>query len=333
MRLRLLALALVISTGFSAALASPVKAEVATEVISISGAPSSATDPNPVTLDADLYLPEVTPAPAVVLAHGFGGSKASLETQATQLQTAGYVVLAYTARGFGQSAGSISMNATEFEIADASKIIDYLSIRPEVQLDSTDDPVVGFAGASYGGALSLMIAGTDQRVDAISSDITWNNLETALFPQNVITGNIPGVFKQLWTGLFFSRGLVTQDGATTRCGRFAVQWCELYEQVATTGTYSADQIALLQNSSPISVAQNITAPTLLMAGQADSLFPISEADATYNQIKAANPETPVKMVWHSGGHDGGSPETTRLNTLTQDWFDANLKKTKDLNTD
>jgi ABC-2 type transport system ATP-binding protein len=39
------------------------------------------------------------------------------------------------------------------------------------------------------------------------------------------------------------------------------------------------------------------------------------------------------MIWHSGGHDGGTPETTRLNTLTQDWFDANLKKTKDLNTD
>ena len=207
MRFRLLALALVISTGFSAALASPVKAEVALEVIAITGAPSSATDPNPVTLDADLYLPEVTPAPAVVLAHGFGGSKASLESQATQLQTAGYVVLAYTARGFGKSTGSISMNATEFEIADASKIIDYLSTRAEVQLDSPNDPVVGFAGASYGGALSLMIAGTDSRVDAISSDITWNNLETALFPQNFVTGSTPGVYKQLWTGLFFSRGL------------------------------------------------------------------------------------------------------------------------------
>jgi ABC-2 type transport system ATP-binding protein len=333
MRLRLLAIAIVINTGFSAAFASPVKAEITVEVISIIGAPSSATDPNPVTLDADLYLPEVTPAPAVVLAHGFGGSKTSLESQAAQLQTAGYVVLAYTARGFGKSTGSISMNATESEIADASKIIDYLATRSEVQLDSANDPVVGFAGASYGGALSLMIAGTDQRVDAISSDITWNNLETALFPQNAITGNAPGVFKQLWTGLFFSRGLVTQDGATTRCGRFATQWCELYEKVATTGTYSPDQIALLQNSSPISVTQNITAPTLLMAGQADSLFPISEADATFNQIKAANPATPVKMIWHSGGHDGGSSETTRLNTLTQDWFDANLKKTKGLNTD
>lgn len=86
MKLRPLAIALVISTGFSAAFTSPVKAEVAVEVIAINGAPGSATDPNPVTLDADLYLPEVTPAPAVVLAHGFGGSKTSLETQAAQLQ-------------------------------------------------------------------------------------------------------------------------------------------------------------------------------------------------------------------------------------------------------
>lgn len=333
MKSGLWATTLLISSLLCASIALPAWAQPAVEVISILGAPNSATDSNPVSLDADVYLPDTSPAPAIVLAHGFGGSKSSMKAQALELQSAGYVVLAYTARGFGNSSGVISMNATEFEIADASKIIDYLSTRLEVQMNTASDPVVGFAGGSYGGALSLMVAGSDARVDAISSDITWNNLETALFPQNLSTGKTPGVFKQLWTGLFFSRGLLNQDGSTTRCGRFALQWCELYEQVATSGTYSPNQVQLFQNSSPISVTKNIEAPTLLMAGQADSLFPISEADATYRQIKASHPDTPVKMIWHSGGHDGGTPETSRLNTLTREWFDAHLKKTKKSNTE
>ena len=333
MRTRHSAIVIAISILFSANAAIPALAQSGAQVISITGAANSATDPTPVALDADLYLPKTTPAPAVVLAHGFGGSKASVEAQAIQLKDAGYVVLAYSARGFGKSTGSISMNSTQFEVADASKIIDYLSTRPDVKLDSSNDPVVGFAGASYGGALSLMVAGIDHRVDAVSSDITWNNLETALFPQELVGGQSPGVFKQLWTGLFFSRGQVNQDQSTTRCGRFAVQWCKLYEQVATTGTYSPEQAKLLQNSSPTSVARKITAPTLLMTGQADSLFPISQADATYRQIKAGHPATPVKMIWHSGGHDGGTPETTRLNSLTLDWFDTHLRKIKKSNTD
>lgn len=333
MRYRLPILAVALSLLASLASATTAWAMQDPQVISIQGEANSTSDPSPVTLDADIYLPDKVPAPAIVLAHGFGGSKSSLTSQALQLQEAGYVVLAFTARGFGNSSGSITMNAAEYEVADAGKIIDYLSKRPEVQLDAPADPTVGFAGGSYGGALSLMIAGIDPRVDAISSDITWNNLETALFPQNSVQGNSPGIFKKLWTSLFFSRGLINQDGSTTKCGRFATQWCELYEQVAKTGTYTPDQSQLLRNSSPVSIASKITAPTLLMAGQADSLFPLSEVDATYKQIKAQNPNTAVKVVWHSGGHDGGVSETARLNLLTLNWFDMHLKKTKEVNTD
>jgi ABC-2 type transport system ATP-binding protein len=73
-------------------------------------------------------------------------------------------------------------------------------------------------------------------------------------------------------------------------------------------------------SSPASIADRITAPTLLGAGQADSLFPIAQANATVEQIQAANPETPVKTVWHGGGHDGGLDESVRLDQLATDWF-------------
>ena len=89
----------------------------------------------------------------------------------------------------------------------------------------------------------------------------------------------------------------------------------------------------MRNSSPVSTNVNVTAPTLLLAGQADSLFPLSEADANYQQLKAANPALPIKFVWHSGGHDGGRSETTRLDELTQRWFDKYLRDTGSINSD
>src|SRR3954471_13506239 len=42
-------------------------------------------DGQPVHLDTSLYLPETTPAPAVLLSHGFGGDKGSVAGQARTL--------------------------------------------------------------------------------------------------------------------------------------------------------------------------------------------------------------------------------------------------------
>lgn len=302
-------------------------AQAATTSLRIPGGPLSATDATPISLDADLYLPATTPAPAVILAHGFGGSKTSVVAQAKSLTDAGFVVLAYSARGFGKSVGAISMNAPQFEVADARALIDYLAKRPEVLLDGSGDPRVGIAGASYGGALALLAAGYDRRIDAVASDITWNDLQSALFPQSVVGSKVPGVFKQLWTSYFFSSGLLpTQGGTPTLCGRFSAQWCALYFAAVESGQVTPGAAALMRASSPASVTDRITAPTLLTAGLADSLFPLAQVDATARQIAAAHPQTPLKVVWHSGGHDGGVSERERLDTMLVDWFDNYLNK-------
>jgi ABC-2 type transport system ATP-binding protein len=292
--------------------------------VTIPGGPTSASDPTPVELSADIYLPDVTPAPAVILAHGFGGSKESVTDQALDLASAGFVVAAYTARGFGDSTGTISMNAPQFEIVDASRVIDYLSGLDTVQTEAAGDPVVGVAGGSYGGALALMVAGLDDRVDAIASDITWNDLESSLFGQSAIGTDVPGVYKQLWTSFFFSAGLDTPPGEADLCGRFSPEWCDAYTYVATNGTLTEEMRALMRQSSPASITDRITVPTLLGGGQADSLFPLAQLNANAEQIRAANPETPVKVVWHAQGHDGGVDESERLNALTRSWFQAYL---------
>jgi ABC-2 type transport system ATP-binding protein len=136
--------------------------------------------------------------PAVLLGHGFGGSKDDVRQQAEKLARDGYAVLTWSARGFGESTGKIGLNDPKGEVADVSKLIDWLAEQPQVQLDKAGDPRVGVTGASYGGAISLLAAGYDARVDAIAPSITYWNLADALFPD--------GVFKKLWAGIFFNTG-------------------------------------------------------------------------------------------------------------------------------
>ena len=267
------------------------------------------------TIDATVYYPATTPAPAVLVSPGFGDTKDSLVTDATEFAQRGFVVLAYTPRGFGHSTGQIALNSPDYEVSDAKQLIDWLGRSPDVQKDGPDDPRVGVTGGSYGGALSLMLAGSDQRVDAIAPVITYNDLAQALIPNaasgTALTSSTPaagafaanGVFKKSWASLFFAEGL---GGGSSVCGRFIQQVCQAYQELATTGTASQQTIDLLHADSPVSVTHNIKIPTLLVQGQQDTLFGLDQADANARQITAAGGQ--VKVIWYAGGHDSGQPD-------------------------
>ncbi|WP_055600022.1 CocE/NonD family hydrolase [Streptomyces aureus] len=286
--------------------------------------------------------------PAVLLGHGFGGSKDDVRAQAEQLARDGYAVLTWSARGFGASSGEIGLNDPDHEVKDARKLIDWLAARPEVLLDKPGDPRVGVTGASYGGAISLLAAGHDGRVDAIAPQITYWNLADALFPD--------GVFKKLWAGIFFSAG--NQPGAasaaapgeatagkattgtapagtaptakTAACGRFTPELCSLYERVAVSGKPDAAARTLLEARSPSAVGSRIKVPALLVQGQSDSLFTLAQSDAMARTLTANG--APVAVDWISGGHDGGDRETERVERRISTWFDRWLKKDTSVDT-
>jgi len=289
-----------------------------------------------VRLDATVYFPAQTPAPAVLLSPGFGDTKTSLAQQATELAQQGFVALAYTPRGFGASTGQIALNSPDYEIADGKQLIDWLAGRPEVSKNGPDDPKVGVTGGSYGGAFSLMLAGSDKRVDAIAPVITWNDLSQALVP-NTASGTLPpagtpaagafaanGVFKRAWAGIFFAAGLGPSSGtpASGSCGRFVPQICQAYEQLATTGQAGQQTVDLLRSDSPVSVTSHITVPTLLVQGEQDTLFGLDQADANARQIAAAGGT--VKVIWYDGGHDGAAPGAA-LRGQIGDWFQHYLR--------
>ena len=317
----------------------PDGGSVSEQRVEVPGGPGS---DGPVVLDTTLYLPAVTPAPAVLVAHGFGGTKTSVDADARALAERGFVALAWSARGFGASTGEIALNSPDHEVADARALVDRLAGLPEVTQDAPGDPRVGATGGSYGGALALRLAGYDPRVDAIAPVITWNDLGQALFPNAAATAAPPldtpargafaadGVFKRGWAGVFFSAGLGgprdPAPGATgpvpdPTCGRFTAEVCAAYTDAATTGRLSPATAALLERSSPRTVTGRITAPTLLVQGEQDTLFGLDQADANAREIAANG--TPVQVRWYAGGHDGGAagPDVTEA---VGAWFDAHL---------
>ena len=285
--------------------------------VAVAAAPGSTAT---IRLDVDLYLPATSrPAPAVLLAHGFGGSKHSLAKDAERMRREGYVVMAYSARGFGRSGGRISLDSLGYEVADAKRLVDVLASRPEVE-KRDGDPVVGVVGASYGGALALMLGATDRRIDTVVAAITWNNLPQALVPQT--DSATPGVFKQAWATQLFGAAASPFAGA---CGRFTADLCTLYTKLVAGGQLDATDRTLLEASSPASVLGGMTAPTLLLQGREDTLFGLDQANANALQIATAGAE--VKVAWFAGGHDGGqtSGATTAGTTSTVDrWLATHL---------
>src|SRR3954463_5844711 len=192
--------------------------------------------------------------------------------------------------------------------------------------------------------MPLLLAGYDKRVDALAPVITWNDLTQALFPNAAAdTAAAPpqdtpahgpfagdGVFKSGWAGIFFSAGLGRAQGAgpldptpglPVTCGRFTAEVCAAYTEAATTGRLSPATADLLRRSSPATVTGRITAPTLLVQGEADTLFGLDQADANAREITAAG--GPVKVIWYSGGHDGGPPGES-LREEIGEWFDFHL---------
>jgi predicted acyl esterase len=271
-----------------------------------------------VTIDATLYVPSGVgagnPAPVVVAANGFGGSKDDFANgEAPFLASHGYVVLAYSSRGFGASTGEIGLDSPDYDVKDVQQLVTWLAHRPEVQLDAPGDPRVGMIGPSYGGGIQLMAAEYDKRIDVLVPFITWNSLVYALDPNNDSVAQRhaakEGVFKYQWTSLFFGLGtaqpVANNAGASVpprQCLGFVDGLCEAYYESMATGSPTPETVALLAKSSPETHRERLRVPTLLIQGQSDTLFNLDDAVANYTALR--HNQAPVKMVWFNGGHGG-----------------------------
>ncbi len=319
-------------------------------------------DGTPVSIDLTLVTADPgTALPAIVLAHGFGGTKADSLGTARDLARRGYAVIAYTARGFGRSGGLIHLNDPDYEGADVRRLVDFAATRPEISR-SGDDPLIGFAGVSYGGAAAALAGALDDRVDAIAPAFTWHSLTQALFPQYRAEGaaqslaDVPateaGVFKQRWAGLLLSSASGSHPDETDPdetdpdetdpdqtgpdetgpdrprsqlpdplCGRLSAALCTGYQQVAEGARPGPALLAALSRSDLGPLLGRVSAPTLLIQGENDTLFPPDQADAN---LRALPVDTPARLMWVVGGHDGDASPAEVVDDLAA-WFDRYLR--------
>ncbi|WP_239589917.1 CocE/NonD family hydrolase [Streptomyces aureoverticillatus] len=328
------------------------------------------------TVDADLYRPEGVDrahrAPAVLATNGFGGSKEDGGTAAIGKAVAerGYVGLVYSGLGFGNSGCLISLDDPEIDGRAASGLLDFLAgeraadngtVADFVTRDGAGDPRVGMLGGSYGGAIQLATAADDPRVDALVPLITWNDLAYSLAPNNAVDRlagghEVPGAAKWQWTNGFYLMGegqpLLVPNLDPSRinalgCLHFVTEACETFRTL-NSGRYPADRtrrfLDFARRVSPASYLHRVKAPTLLVQGQADTLFNLNEAEATYRTLKAQG--TTAKMIWQSWGHSGGmdAPAAGELDLAKGDlgasyvgrrvlaWFDRHLRHDRSADT-
>jgi ABC-2 type transport system ATP-binding protein len=314
----------------------------------------------------DLYTPagasHAHPAPAVLTTNGFGGSKDGQKAMAEALAKHGYVVLSYSGLGFGGSGCKIQLDDPDWDGKAGSQLVSFLGGTKaatdgtkidNVLLDAPGDPRVGMIGGSYGGQIQYAVAGQDSRVDTIVPIITWNDLAYSLTPNNTdiksgVTSDTPGVAKYQWSALFSAVGVA--DGLqglqadpsrnVGTCPNFDSRVCPGLVQAGATGAPSAETVAMLRHASVSTYMSKIRVPVLLMQGQADTLFNLNEAIATYQALRAQ--ATPVKMVWQSWGHSRSKPAPGELGDgaggyapsdgggltaqgrVVQEWFDHYL---------
>ncbi|HEX8743488.1 MAG TPA: alpha/beta fold hydrolase [Thermoleophilaceae bacterium] len=311
------------------------------------------------TVTADLYTPpgasKANPVPALMGTNGFGGSKNDYSSLGPSYARRGYAFLAYSGLGFGNSGCKITLDDPDWDGKAGSQLLSFLGGTKAardgtkidyVVLDGAGDPRVGMIGGSYGGQIQFAIAGIDKRLDAIVPQITWNDLAYSLVPNNHdfergVTYKTTGVSKSDWPALFtalglgqgFQQAVQNQDPSHLgACPNFTDQVCESLVTSAATGYADAKTIALLRHASVSSYITKIRIPTLLSQGQSDTLFDIQEATATYKTLRAQG--TPVKMLWRSSGHSGGSIpgesnskelESAYESRMALEWFDYYLR--------
>ncbi|SDN61397.1 Predicted acyl esterase [Klenkia soli] len=231
-------------------------------------------------------------------------------------------------------------------------------VRQDATTGTPHDPAAGMIGGSYGGQVQYAAAaveheaGTD-RLDVIVPLITWNDLSYSLAPENSgisptsVSSTQTGLPKYQWMALFTVLGVVNglQDlPAVTdpaqlanltggNCADFDARVCTALLEVATVGYPSAASIEFLRERSVASYLPDVTVPTLIAQGQADTLFDLQESVATYTALRDQG--TPTALVWQSWGHSDLTPQPGELDMRHPEdsvqgrqvlaWFDHHLR--------
>ncbi len=201
----------------------------------------------------------------------------------------GYNVITWDPRGEFASEGQLNIDNPFLEGRDVSAIISWLtsSTNPAKAQVKTEagDPLVGMTGGSYGGGIQLTTV--DPRIDALTPEIAWNSLISSLYPG--------GAFKTGW-GSLLALALVATGARVNPA---------VYQGILTGalfGVLSESSQAVLASVGPTTLLAKEQAPTFLLQGIDDTLFPLAQSVANGQTIQTSPANPPLKLFWFCGGH-------------------------------
>ncbi len=264
---------------------------------------------NGVALDADIYRPKVrtTPAPGVVLCHGWGGSKLTCERHAALFAASGMIALTFTqATWFGSGPRLWSGSGPEpqalRDLVDPADwlqnylaAIDYIEGEPGV-----DGSRIGAWGTSFGGGIAMHCAANDARIRALSVQVA------SVAP---LAGPILAYAKR--------RAI---DMARGECDPVT----EGFHVIP--GLAGSGNLAKWTNYDPLGQLDRLSVPTLMMDAGNEEMFAIADnAGRAYEILKGRSGQIShyevIPGIDHYGIYFDGYEHSS---TMARDWFERHL---------
>src|SRR2546430_2217369 len=104
---------------------------------------------------------------------------------------------------------------------------------------------------------------------------------------------------------------------------------QAFVEGSTTGMFSQSTQDFFAHRGPDYLLRNVVAPTFIIQGTIDTLFPPDQAVKNYAAMKRFRPRVPLKMAWYCSGHGTCSPFNSGPAGYIQGtiikWFDRYLK--------
>jgi ABC-2 type transport system ATP-binding protein len=241
------------------------------------------------------------PVPMIMHGHGWGGSRTRDVEAFRPYLDDGYGVLSFDQRGFGESGGRAHTLQPDIEGQDVIRLVDTITRLPWVKKERPGDPVLGAIGGSYGGGYQFLGAFTElrdrgrTRFDALTPQITWNDLKQALAPDEVA--------RSTWLTLLTGVSVQDNDERATRSfvlGGATGLWPGQDNPVPDT-----DMDAYFEKTGPswhVAQGRRLDIPVLIGQGISDNLFNLNEAVRNFDTALTPAARRTSMLVGYNGGH-------------------------------
>jgi ABC-2 type transport system ATP-binding protein len=280
-------------------------------------APATVTSPaDGVAIDIEVYKPATASAdaPVPVLLHGPGwsGSKTSADGAFQAYLDAGYGVVSITPRGFGASGGQVTVMDPDLEGQDYIAVLDHIAgldwvareSRVVTALDGTrvriQDPLLGAMGGSYGGGYQYLVALNElatkgyTRMDGLSPQITWYDLNDALAPA--------GVPRSAWLSALYALGARDVAPYITEGFAYGIATGN-YPDGSVPGTFDLEaEFAQHGPSHFRSRGIRLDIPVLIRQGFSDNLFNFNQAWSAWSRLLTRDAREASTLIGYNGGH-------------------------------